>query len=234
MGEEKELEKHLGKTVRKHPQELKQPSFSTLQDTFSCHVALHRYSHHHLPPLLTPGTRCCPGLLQGPGKHLVAGLMVSGKQQPAAHTGPHGLQTRQRACARIPYTPRFAFHLEEAGVVKRLPCLFLIATRKANEPPWSQWGDMPHTHSSASFAASSPNMASSRQVPWKHRPPLHWVMFEAQKASEAFLVTYLHWLSVVCFNQLLQTYPCFIIAHVLSIYDITKHLLTISCCFTRK
>lgn len=137
-----------------------------------CRTA-HTYSPYQTP-LFTSGTHCCAGLLQGSGKHLVAGLMVPGLGKITAHTEPSGavvarLQTRQRAHACIPYTQKYTFQLGGSWSHKKAP---LFAPDSHEESWWtsmdSEWGDR---HSSASSAASSPNMASSRQVSWKY-PPL--------------------------------------------------------------
>lgn len=89
-----------------------------------CRTA-HTYSPYQTP-LFTSGTHCCAGLLQGSGKHLVAGLMVPGLGKITAHTEPSGavvarLQTRQRAHACIPYTQKYTFQLGGSWSHKKAP-----------------------------------------------------------------------------------------------------------------
>lgn len=151
-----------------------------LWNTFSHPAPLHTYTHHCLPLPSTPGTHCYPGPLQRHGELLGAGLVgLPEKDEQTACTEPCGLRWPEHGQGR----GNMCVHPSQAkarpsaggswGCMKAL--VFLLNSHE--EGQWTcdglstQWGDMPRPHSSASFAASSLNTASSRQVPWKHPPP---------------------------------------------------------------
>lgn len=98
----------------------------------------------------------------------------------------------------------------------------------------TQWGVMPHPHSSASFAASSLNTASSRQVPWKHLPPPMSHVWSTASLISAFGNLFTLGWGLSAPRLIIAGLSRFIIAIVLNTYRITKHLPTSSNCLTRK
>lgn len=162
MGEEKELKstwERLWESILRSKRSLHSLHSRTLSH------ALQSCTHTH-----TDTTACLHCSPLAPTAVLAS--LRSGKEKPTAHTEPHGavvaaVWAGQRAHACTPHTPRHTFQLQEAAVIKRHPCLLLIATRKASEPALDS-----ELCEGEGVAASPPNTASSRQVPWKHPPRL--------------------------------------------------------------
>lgn len=146
---------------------------------------------HYQPPQFTPGTHCCPGLLQGSGEHLVAGLVATCLGKMSQQHTPGTLWScggkrlaRQRARARIPCTPRYTLQPEEDGAIERPLCLLLIATRKGNEPAWTQSEGTGHMHTALPVLQHHPKTWSPvDRYPENILLLLSWVVFEGQQAS---------------------------------------------------